>query len=389
MTTIRDRRTAGALRRALTCGILLALAGTALAACAADSADPATGAPSAEAPSPTPTPTPLTPAEQLLADNAATPGVCAVSFTLDGATLDPQLQIQDRLYDHLPIPRADGRAFAGWYADAATAAAASADPATGAGNPATRVNGSDLVACTDQQVTLYGAWTTPDAVTAANARISILMYHQFTDKPEGESGWLRGNYSYIEDYRASMQYIKDSAFYLPTWDELSAFIDGVLYLPDHSAIVTDDDADPTWLTMASPINEQLQVMATSFDITGDGAVPQNRFILPRSHTNNMHTAGANGKGQMVNLTPEEIAADMTASAEALRGIGVTAGATEIMAYPYGHYDDRSKQGLTMAGFEMARTIEQGYVSVGSDKLALPCVRINFGMGVAALKDLIG
>ena len=122
MTTIRDRRTAGALRRALTCGILLALAGTALAACAADSADPATGAPSAEAPSPTPTPTPLTPAEQLLADNAATPGVCAVSFTLDGATLDPQLQIQDRLYDHLPIPRADGRAFAGWYPDAGAAA---------------------------------------------------------------------------------------------------------------------------------------------------------------------------------------------------------------------------------------------------------------------------
>ena len=389
MTTIRDRRTAGALRRALTCGILLALAGTALAACAADPADPATGAPSAEAPSPTPTPTPLTPAEQLLADNAATPGACAVSFVLDGAQLDPQLQIQDRLYDRLPIPRADGRAFVGWYADAATAAAASADPTATAGNPAVRVNGSDLVACTDDQVALYGAWTTPDAVTAAKARIPILMYHQFTDKPEGESGWLRGNYSYIEDYRASMQYIKDSAFYLPTWDELSAFIDGALYLPDHSVIITDDDADPTWLTMASPINEQLQVMATSFDITGDGAVPQNRFILPRSHTNNMHTAGANGKGQMVNLTPEEIAADMTVSAEALRGIGVTAGATEIMAYPYGHYDDRSKQGLTMAGFEMARTIEQGYVSVGSDKLALPCVRINFGMGVAALKDLIG
>lgn len=387
---IRDRREAGALRRALTCGILLVLGGTAFAACAADSTDAATRAPSAASTeAPTPTPTPLTPAEQLLADSAATPGACAVSFSLEGATLDPQLQIQDRLYDHLPIPRADGRAFAGWYADAATAAAASADPATGAGNPATRVNGSDLVACTDQQVTLYGAWTTPDAVTAANARIPILMYHQFTDKPEGESGWLRGNYSSIEDYRASMQYIEDSAFYLPTWDELSAFIDGVLYLPDHSAIVTDDDADPTWLTMASPINEQLQVMATSFDITGDGAVPQNRFILPRSHTHNMHTAGANGKGQMVNLTPEEIAADMTASADALRGIGVTAGATEIMAYPYGHYDDRSKQGLTMAGFEMARTIEQGYVKVGSDKLALPCVRINFGMGIAALKDLIG
>lgn len=28
---------------------------------------------------------------------------------------------------------------------------------------------------------------------------------------------------------------------------------------------------------------------------------------------------------------------------------------------------------------MARTIEQGYVTVGSDKLALPCIRVNFGM----------
>ncbi|WP_292673998.1 MULTISPECIES: polysaccharide deacetylase family protein [unclassified Microbacterium] len=368
----------------------LALTAVALAGCAAEptQATPQTATPVA-ATTPTPTPTPLTAAEQLLADNPDVTGACAVSFVLDGTAVDPQLQVQDRLYDHLPIPRADGRAFAGWYADQAAAAAASADPATGASSPAVRVNGSRLVSCTDQQTTLYGAWTTPDAVAAAGARVPIMMYHQFTDKPGGEEGWLRGNYSYIEDYRASMQYIKDQAFYLPTWDELSAFIDGALYLPDHAVIVTDDDADPTWLTMASPINEQLQVMATSFDITGDGAAAQNAFILPRSHTHGMHGAGENGKGLMVNLTPEEIAADMTASADQLRTVGVTAGATEIMAYPFGHYDDRSKEGLRLAGFEMARTIEQGYVKVGTDKLALPCVRINFGMGVAAVQELIG
>ena len=38
---------------------------------------------------------------------------------------------------------------------------------------------------------------------------------------------------------------------------------------------------------------------------------------------------------------------------------------------------------------MARTIEQGYVIVGSDKLALPCIRVNFGMGVPEVKKLIG
>ena len=371
------------LIRALTIGVVLT-ATVVVAGCATENTDAATSpTPATHAPSPSPTPTPLTPAQALLAAHADVPGACAVSFSIDGTTLEPQLQVQDRLYDHLPIPRAAGRVFAGWYADAATAAAASADPAAHAGSPATRINGSRPVACTAHQQTLYGAWTTTDAVAAAKARVPILMYHQFTAKPEGESGWLRGNYAYIEDYRAQMQYIKDQSFYLPTWDELSAFIDGALYLPDHAVIITDDDADPSWLTMASPINEQLQLMATSFVITGSGVPAQNRFILQRSHTHDMHHAGANGKGQMVNLTVPEIAADMTASAAALGGV------TEVMAYPYGHNNETSHEGLRQAGFEMARTIEQGYVSVGSDKLTLPCVRINYGMGVAALKKQIG
>lgn len=91
-------------------------------------------------------------------------------------------------------------------------------------------------------------------------------------------------------------------------------------------------------------------MVTSFDITGDGAATQNRFVLPRSHTHNMHTAGANGKSQMVNLSPAEIAADMQASATALEGIGVSAaGAHEIMASPFGDYHDRSKEGVREPG----------------------------------------
>ena len=375
----------GFTARAHALGAFLGVVVLLVTGCAPDSTGtptPDAGASTSPA-TPTPTATALSAAEQLLAAHIDIPGACAVSFSLDGTALEPQLQVQDRLYDHLPIPRETGRVFAGWYADAATAAAASTDPAAHAGSPATRVNGSHLVACTDKQQTLYGAWTTTDAVTTAAARVPILMYHQFTTKPEGEEGWLRGNYAYIDDYRAQMQYIKDQAFYLPTWDELSAFIDGALYLPDHAVIITDDDADPTWLTLASPINEQLQLMATSFVITSGGVPTQNRFILQRSHTNDMHRAGDNGKGRMVNLSAAEVAADMTASAAALGGV------KEVMAYPYGHNNETSHEGLRQAGFEMARTIEQGYVSVGSDKLTLPCVRINYGMGVADLKKQIG
>jgi hypothetical protein len=42
---------------------------------------------------------------------------------------------------------------------------------------------------------------------ATAAKIPILMYHQFTTKPEGEDNWLRNNYVYIEDFKAQMDYV--------------------------------------------------------------------------------------------------------------------------------------------------------------------------------------
>jgi hypothetical protein len=96
----------------------------------------------------------------------------------------------------------------------------------------------------------------------------------------------------------------------------------------------------------------------------------------------MHQAGDNGQGRMVNWSADQIAADLEASAAVL-------GVKEVIAYPFGHYNDTAKQGVTQAGFEMARTIEPGYVSIGTDKLALPVVRINYGMGLNDLINSIG
>lgn len=340
---------------------------------------PAAGETQAAAPTPsststpTPTPSPLTPAEALLAlttDAAA----CAVTFTGENIALDPQLQTQGTLFTGLPIPRQDGRVFAGWYATDADAAAF---------HIAGRVNGADLVTCTDRQITLHGAWKSPEDNSAEDAGVPILMYHQFTTKPEGEPGWLRGNYAYIGDFDAHMAYIADNGFYLPTWDELSAFIDGALFLPKHSVIITDDDADSTWLELAAPIVHGRGLLSTSFVITSARSEPSpNPFVLQRSHTHDMHRAGADGDGRMVNEPADVIAADLEQSAQIL-------GAREVVAYPFGHYDDEAKRGVSQAGVELARTIEQGYVRIGQDKLALPCIRINYGMGVDALTGLIG
>jgi hypothetical protein len=354
--------------------VVLGGAAAAITAIALSKGPDASAAPASTAPaSPTPSATPLTPAEQLLA-STDDPNACAVSFQGDGIADAPQLQTQGALYNALPIPSRDGMVFAGWYATPADAASFSI--------PA-RVNGSELVACTDQQITLYGSWKTPEENVAENARIPIMMYHQFTTNPEGESGWLRGNYAYIGDFDAHMNHIATGGFYLPTWDELSAFIDARLWLPTHSVIITDDDADQTWFDLAAPVVDKYKLLATSFMITAARQdPPPNPYVLRRSHTNDMHRAGANGDGLMVNLSAAEIAADLETSAQIL-------GVKEVMAYPFGHYNDTAKEGVREAGFEMARTIEPGYVTIGTDKLALPVVRINYGMGLDAVVNLIG
>lgn len=337
-----------------------------------DAAPAATTAPSTTE-TPTPTPTPLTPEEELLA-STTDPAACAVSFAGEGIADPPMLQTRGALYTGLPIPSRDGLVFAGWYA---TPGEAAAYAVTG------RVNGSDAAACIGRRVTLYAGWMSPEQNAAEDARIPILMYHQFTTKPEGESGWLRANYAYIGDFDAQMSYISTGGFYLPTWDELSAFIDGRLFLPGRSVIVTDDDADQTWFDLAAPVVEKYRVLATSFMITAYRQdPPPNMYVQRRSHTHDMHQAGADGKGRMVNWTVPEIVADLEASAGVL-------GTKQIMAYPFGHYNDTAKEALRQGGWEMARTIDPGYVTIGTDKLALPMVRMNYGMGLDALIRAIG
>jgi hypothetical protein len=316
---------------------------------------------------------PLSPVEQLLKD-ADDPLACAVTFTGEGAPAEPMLQHHDDVYHGLPIPSIEGKVFGGWYSSAADASAFTV---------AARVNGADRVACVDQRVELFAGWKTPEENLAEDAQVGILMYHQFTARPEGESGWLRGNYAYIGDFDAQMNHIASTSFYLPTWDELSAFIDGRLFLPARSVIITDDDADQSWFDLAVPVIDGYGLLSTSFMITGDRQDPApSIFVQRRSHTHAMHQAGDNGKGRMVNWSAEEIAADLNASGDVL-------GVREVIAYPYGHYNDTAKQGVATAGYEMARTIEPGFVTIGTDKLALPVVRIDYGMTVDALISRIG
>ncbi len=312
-------------------------------------------------------------AAQLLAASED-PQACAVTFAGEAVEERPMLVSADEPYPELPIPVRDGRVFAGWYTSAEAA-----------GTLATRerVNIADAARCDERRRPLHGAWRTPAEVARADVGVPVLMYHLFTERPEGIEGPLQRLATDIDDFDAQMGHLADRGFYHPSWRELSAFIDGDLQLPERSVVVTDDDVHPSWSDLAIPVLERHGILATSFVITGSGREQTpSQLVLQRSHTHDMHTRADDGRGRMLSWSSEQIISDLETSTDLLH-------AKEVVAYPFGHYDDAALQAVRAAGFELGLTTETGRVHAGSDKLTLPRIAIDYGLPLEDFIDLVG
>ncbi len=350
---IRRRWIAVAVVALLAVALVAVVATTALHAWSGSS-KPETGAtPVTE----TPKPTPLSPVQALLKTAVDPAKACAVSFQGDGITQAPMLQTEGVLYTGLPIPERAGSVFAGWYP---TPEAAQAQVQTD------RVNGSQLTACSDHQRTLYAAWTSPEQNTATAAKIPHsdvpLVHHQARRRRQ----LAARNYIYIEDFKAQMAYIASSKFYLPTWDELNAFIDGKLFLPQHSLIITDDDNEPTWFQLAVPVVTADKLLATSFVITStrqEGSPPP-----PLRSPAVAYQRHAPRRGQRQGPDGEPV---RRRGRRRLGEVGADPRHEGSGRYPFGHYNSTAEEGVTKAGFPLARTTEYGMVKIGTPKLELP------------------
>ena len=275
----------------------------------------------------------LTPAEALLA-TTDDPAACAVSFAGDGIVDAPMLQTQGALYTGLPIPSRDGLVFAGWYATPADAASF-AIPG--------RVNGADLVACADQRGDL-----SPVVEVARRERRGERADPHPHVPPVHDEARGRGRLAARElrvhrRLRRAYEPHRHDRLLSADVGRTGAFIDGRLFLPNHSVIVTDDDADQTWFDLAAPVVDKHKVLTTSFMITAYRQdPPPNAYVLRRSHTHDMHQAGANGDGRIVNLT-------VPRSSRTWRRPSQVLGVKEIMAYPFGHYNDTVEGGPATGG----------------------------------------
>ena len=202
--------------------------------------------------------------------------------------------------------------------------------------------------------------------------IPVLMYHFFYDSSLGENG-ADNNCLDICKFEEQLNYLKENDFFFPTFEELSQYINNKIELPKNSVILTIDDGNPTFFVLAVPVIEKYQVPVTSFVITSScdsNTINQYKsdYVHFESHSHNLHQAGQNGKGLLVNLSYEKAREDIKTSVDFL-------GSKEAFCYPFGHYNSTSKQVLKDIGYKVAFTTNGGKVQKGMDVLELPRVRI--------------
>ena len=184
--------------------------------------------------------------------------------------------------------------------------------------------------------------------------IPVLMYHFFYDSSSGEKG-KDNNCLDISKFEQQLKYLKENDFFFPTFEELS--------------IITIDEGNATFFTVAVPIIEKYQIPVTSFVITSECDSNkikqyQSDYIHFESHSHNLHQAGKNGKGLLVNLGYKEAYEDIEKSVNILNS-------KEAFCYPFGHYNTTSKQVLNDIGYKVAFTTNGGKVEKGMDPLELP------------------
>ena len=208
--------------------------------------------------------------------------------------------------------------------------------------------------------------------------LAICMYHYVYDEDNPPENLEKKYKNYIEqdDLAEEFNYLKDEGYYFPTWEEVRAYADGELILPEKSIVICFDDAAQDFLDYGIPVIEECQIPVTCFIVTewsGEEKVRKYKsdYVTYQSHSHDMHKSGGRiGHGGIFTaLSEEEALADLQKSIE-------ICGNGDAFAYPYGDYTDACRDYVEMAGFDCAVTTVYGKAYPGMDPMLLPRVRMN-------------
>ncbi len=217
--------------------------------------------------------------------------------------------------------------------------------------------------------------------------VGICMYHYVYDEndPPEDLYHRFGNYISMQALEEELNWLNEEGYYYPTWEEVRAYVDGKLLLPDKSIVLCFDDGSKTFLEYGIPVLEKCKVPATCFMITtnnGEQKISKYKsdYVTYESHSHDMHRGGGNiGHGGIFTvISYEEGMADLKRSIKICDN-------SNAFAYPYGDYNDASRQMVEEAGFLCAVTTQPGKVYPGDDPMLLPRLRMSLGQSLESFQ----
>jgi endo-1,4-beta-xylanase len=184
---------------------------------------------------------------------------------------------------------------------------------------------------------------------AANADIPVILYHRIMDNPNNQ--WTDTS---AETFRQTMKYLDDNGYTTLSAEQYVSIMEGKETAPAKPILLTFDDGTPEFITNALPVLKQYNMNAVLFivsDWIGGGfsmteeqlkSLANEPSLSLQNHTKTHDDTiwGTNG-GVRSAITKEQAEDQIKSANTYLKSI--TGKDPVLMAYPYGSYNDITKQ----------------------------------------------
>ncbi len=202
--------------------------------------------------------------------------------------------------------------------------------------------------------------------------VPVLMYHSIGDEPNNDAVISK------ERFAEQMAFLHSKQYNTLTLDELYGYITAKKPLPSKPVVITFDDGYRDTYEAALPILKQYGFRSTMFIPVGDVGK-----YLTWQQLREMKAAGMDigshsyTHRELAGLSREVQATEITKAKELLdRELNQD---TRWFCYPYGTFNQTTKELLKANGITIAVTINPGWTKAGDDPLTLQ--RVWLGNGV--------
>lgn len=198
--------------------------------------------------------------------------------------------------------------------------------------------------------------------------IPVLLYHRVVEEPSNE--WTDTS---IEAFEQQLEYLNENGYTTLTADQYVDILEGKAEAPENPILLTFDDATPDFITTVLPRLQAYDMNAVLFVISdwigGDYSMSEEQLqslvgnpnvsLENHSKTHDEEVWGTDGSVRS-EITKEEAETEIAEASNYLKK--VSGEAPVLMAYPYGSYNDITKEVNEENGIKYAFKV--GYPSDG-------------------------